>query len=70
MSERTITFKVNTSDMFDMIAQTGGDFTAVGSRLASCLLGGPGWQERYGLAVYGIEIVSNELSPQGAPDER
>lgn len=67
---RTITFKADTVKMFDMIAKTGGDFDAVGSRLASSLLGGTGWVEAIGLAAYGIEIVEENLArptPNGEP---
>lgn len=59
---RTITFRADTNKMFDLIHKTGGDFSAVGDRLASCLLGGSGWRELVGLAAYGIEIVEESTN--------
>ena len=53
---RTITFTVDTSQMFDVLHDMNGDFGPVGQRLTECLLGGVDWTTSLGLQVYGISI--------------
>ena len=57
MSTRTITFEVDTGQLFDMLKSVGGDFSAIGNRVVEAMLAEPDFALSIGMAVYGITIV-------------
>lgn len=55
--KRRVTFEVNTSELFDMLAKLEGNTDALGGRLVECLLEDCGYFQDVGLALYGITII-------------
>ena len=54
--KRTVTFTVDTAELFDMLARVNGDFSLLGVRLVGVLLAEPNMIDRIGLAVYGVQV--------------
>lgn len=70
MTKHLVTFEVDGSTMFDMVAGMGDGGTAIGNRLAGVLLAPKDvrFTERVGMACYGIELKSVEAVEDATPN--
>lgn len=66
MATRRITFEVDTSKLFDTLHAMEGNTEPLGTRLVASLLAEPGFADLVGMAVYGVEVVTEPQS-QGEP---
>lgn len=68
MAMRTVIFEVDTGQLFDMIAEVGGDMSSIGSRVIGSLLADPGFSDILGMAIYGIHMPVNQTHAHTGED--
>lgn len=61
MAKLRVTFEVDSSTMFDMLAAVKDGGAAIGQRVAGCLLtGDTSLADHIGMGMYGVVLVSSE----------
>lgn len=60
MTMRTVTFRVDNTELFDALHKMNGDTGTLGARLVGVLLADSSFADRIGLAIYGVRIEAEK----------